>query len=121
MEIITSKSNSKVKLAASLNEKKYRLENGMFLIEGRKILDMGLEANFWYIAVSAGYVVVSRIIASAHVVAHYIESKTFLCIKEQIGALSCQCFIIAYTVGPPAETGAPSLPTSAVGLDGIVH
>ena len=45
MEIITSKSNSKVKLAASLNEKKYRLENGMFLIEGRKILDMGLEAN----------------------------------------------------------------------------
>lgn len=45
MEIITSKSNSKVKLAASLNEKKYRLENSMFLIEGRKILDMGLEAN----------------------------------------------------------------------------
>ncbi|MBO7614582.1 MAG: RNA methyltransferase [Bacilli bacterium] len=45
MEIITSKSNSKVKLAASLNEKKYRLENGMFLIEGRKILDMGLEAK----------------------------------------------------------------------------
>ena len=45
MEIITSKSNSKVKLAASLNEKKYRLENGMFLNEGRKILDMGLEAN----------------------------------------------------------------------------
>ena len=45
MEIITSKSNSKIKLAASLNEKKYRLENGMFLIEGRKILDMGLDAN----------------------------------------------------------------------------
>ena len=45
MEIITSKSNSKVKLAASLNEKKYRQENKMFLVEGRKTLEMGLAAN----------------------------------------------------------------------------
>jgi len=42
VEIITSKSNPKIKLAASLKEKKYRLENKMFLIEGKKVLEMGL-------------------------------------------------------------------------------
>lgn len=45
MEFINSKSNSKVKFAASLNEKKYRVENRMFLIEGKKTLEMGLEAG----------------------------------------------------------------------------
>lgn len=45
MEKILSKTNSKIKFAASLNEKKYRLENGMFLIEGKKMLEMGLKAN----------------------------------------------------------------------------
>ena len=45
MEIITSKTNSKIKFAASLNEKKYRQENKMFLVEGRKTLEMGLAAN----------------------------------------------------------------------------
>ena len=45
MEKILSKTNPKVKFAASLNEKKYRLENGMFLITGKKMLEMGLKAN----------------------------------------------------------------------------
>lgn len=45
MEFIQSKSNSKVKFAVSLNEKKYRLANSMFLIFGIKMLEMGLKAN----------------------------------------------------------------------------
>lgn len=45
MEKITSRSNPKIKLAASLKEKKYRLENKMFLIEGKKILEMGIAAG----------------------------------------------------------------------------
>ena len=45
MEKILSKTNPKVKLAASLKEKKFRYENEMFLIEGRKMLEMGLKAN----------------------------------------------------------------------------
>lgn len=45
MEFIQSKTNPKVKFAVSLNEKKYRLANRMFLIEGAKMLEMGLKAK----------------------------------------------------------------------------
>lgn len=45
MEFIQSKTNPKVKFAAFLNEKRYRLENQMFLIEGAKMLEMGLKAK----------------------------------------------------------------------------
>ena len=45
MEKILSKTNPKVKLAASLKEKKFRHENKMFLIEGKKMLEMGLKAG----------------------------------------------------------------------------
>ena len=42
MEIITSRSNPKIQLAASLSDKKARKETGLFFFEGRKLF---LEAN----------------------------------------------------------------------------
>ena len=45
METIVSKTNSKVKYAVSLNEKKYRLANSNFLVFGEKMIEMGLRAK----------------------------------------------------------------------------
>ena len=45
METIVSKTNSKVKYAVSLNEKKYRLANSNFLVFGEKMVEMGLRAK----------------------------------------------------------------------------
>ena len=45
VKYITSKDNNKIKHAASLKESKYRKEYGEFLAEGRKSLDMALEAG----------------------------------------------------------------------------
>ena len=42
---ITSKSNSKIKLVASLHESKYRKELGLFVAEGYKSLQMAIEAK----------------------------------------------------------------------------
>jgi TrmH family RNA methyltransferase len=44
--LITSPANERVKLAASLHQKKYRDEHGLFLVEGREMIDMALANHF---------------------------------------------------------------------------
>ena len=46
MEKITSVSNEKVKQTAKLQQKKYREETGLFLIEGEKALEGAIKADF---------------------------------------------------------------------------
>lgn len=45
MQVITSKDNEKVKYIKKLKEKKYRDENGKFLVEGIKMLEEALKEN----------------------------------------------------------------------------
>ena len=45
MEIITSKSNEKVKFIKSLNEKKFRQKYMCFYLEGIKVVDEVLSSN----------------------------------------------------------------------------
>lgn len=57
MEIITSKSNEKVKFVKSLNEKKFRQKNMCFYLEGIKVVEEVLKSNravdIMFIALSA--------------------------------------------------------------------
>lgn len=47
--LISSPANERVKLAASLHQKKYRDEHGLFLVEGREMIDMARN-NGWEVA-----------------------------------------------------------------------
>ncbi len=47
--LVSSTANERVKLAASLHQKKYRDEYGLFLVEGREMIDMARN-NGWEVA-----------------------------------------------------------------------
>ena len=46
MEMITSISNPKIKLAASLHKKKARMQTGCFIVEGLRLAEMAADSDW---------------------------------------------------------------------------
>ena len=80
MEVITSKENSNIKQARSLLDKKFRIETGHFLLEGRKFVSDAISAGYkiekLFVDSSAGNKF-DQLIASVDAPVFFVDSTVF--------------------------------------------
>lgn len=84
MEMITSISNPKIKLAASLHKKKARMQTGCFIVEGLRLAEMAADSDW--------------ILEFALCTPDFTDKARGKALLDRLAAQQCQIFVVKQTV-----------------------